>query len=59
MFSTCGEGNGGLGAGLHDADGETFEIRYVDPAEAARWAQERGYLFGQEYLPPTMIAYLD
>lgn len=36
-----------------------FEIRYVDPAEAASWASERGFLFSLDDVPPAVVAYFD
>jgi hypothetical protein len=59
MFSTCSDGSPELRAGLHVADGEMFEIRYVDPAEAASWASERGFLFSLDDVPPAVVAYFD
>lgn len=41
------------------ADRESFEIRYVDPAEATLWASERGFCFGQDDFSSPVIAYLD
>jgi hypothetical protein len=63
MFRTSGDGATGTSAGLRyfpeidDADGESFEIRYVDAAEAATWASERGYLFPFEDIAVRSIAY--
>jgi hypothetical protein len=59
MFSISGDGTPDLSAGLHIADGETYEIRYVDPGEAARWAAERGYLLCQDDIVTGLIAYSD
>jgi hypothetical protein len=44
---------------LHGTDGLTFEIRYVDAAEAASWACERGFVLNPEDLPPTVLSYFD
>jgi hypothetical protein len=63
MFSTSGDGVTAMSAGLRyfheldDAECETFEIRYVDAAEAAMWASERGYLFPSDDIPVRLIAY--
>ena len=63
MFSTSGDGATGMSAGLHyfdavdGAEPETFEIRYVDAAEAAMWASERGYLFSPDDIAVRSIAY--
>ncbi len=63
MFSTSGDGATGLNAGLHHFNGidgaepETFEIRYVDAAEAAKWASERGYLFTSDDIPVRSIVF--
>ena len=63
MFSTSGNGPTGMSSGLHyiqeidGAEPETFEVRYVDPAEAAMWASERGYLFPSDDIAVRSIAY--
>jgi hypothetical protein len=63
MFSTSGDSftgsSGGLRhfSGIDGADGETFEIRYVDDAEAAMWATERGYLLGPDDITTGLLAY--
>ena len=57
MFSNC-SGDGSC-ACTHAADGETFEVRYVDAADAAMWASERGFALNQEDIPPTTLAYFD
>ena len=61
MFGTWGDGGTDPRSAPHCAcaDGETFEIRYVDAAEASVWASERGFLFGQDDLSTTVTAYLD
>ncbi len=59
MFDHTGTGDVGLSQGTYVADGEVFEIRYVDSQEAALWASERGYLFAQEDLPPAVVTYFD
>ncbi len=41
------------------ADSGSYEIRYVDTTEAAAWASERGFLFGQDDVLPVLIAYFD
>lgn len=63
MFITCGDGPTGVSAGLsyfdavEGAEPETFEIRYVDAAEAAKWASERGCLFPSDDIAVRLIAY--
>jgi hypothetical protein len=59
MFSISGDGAAEFAAGLHVSDGETFEVRYVDDAQAAMWACERGYLFSQDDFTIASAAYPD
>ncbi|HEX4430047.1 MAG TPA: hypothetical protein VHZ96_12345 [Frankiaceae bacterium] len=59
MFSNGGGDGSGANSGLHTADGETYEIRYVDAAEAASWACDRGFLLNPEDIPPTVLAYFE
>lgn len=60
MFMTSGDGGSAPGTGVYEADGETFEIRYVDPAEAELWASERGMSFNHPNdIPPPLIGYFD
>jgi hypothetical protein len=60
MFSTSDSGQYSVSsAGFHVADGETFEIRYVDSAQAASWACERGFVLNPEDIPPAALAYFD
>jgi hypothetical protein len=48
-----------MSAGMHVVDGETYEIRYVDPADIASWAGERALALNPEDIPPAVQAYLD
>ena len=57
-MSSGGDGFG-ISADPHVADGEAFEIRYVDAAEAASCARERGFALNPEDIPPTTLAYFD
>ncbi len=59
MFMTSGGDSPSADSELPGADGLTFEIRYVDAAEAASWACERGFELNPEDLPPTVLAYFD
>jgi len=54
---SCGGDGSGPDADLHVADGITFEIRYIDTAQAAKWACERGFVLNQEDLPPAALTY--
>lgn len=57
---TSGDGGSVPGARLYEADGEIFEIRYVDPVDAALWASERGVIFNHPNdIPPPLIGYFD
>lgn len=59
MSYTLAEGRPMPSAGVHEADGEIYEIRYVDAAEAATWACERGVSFLYDDMPPPAIGYFD
>lgn len=59
MIPTPGDASLGMSAGMHVVDGEPFEIRYVDAAQAALWAGERGCVLSPEDIPPAVYAYLD
>jgi hypothetical protein len=59
MFKSCGGDGFNADSDLHAADELTFEIRYVDAAQAASWACERGFVINQEDLPPTVLTYFD